>query len=91
MRGTTAIGCRLPLGKGQKLQQDGCSYHLQESTQLGAELYNEPSAEADAEMAALMIDCLKAAGLKKFQVVVGQADFFCALAKCGFLIIYIIS
>ena len=54
---------------------------LKESTQIGAELYNEPSAEADAEMAALMIDCLKATGLKKFQVVVGQADFFCALAK----------
>ena len=54
---------------------------LKESTQLGAELYNDASAEADAEMAALMIDCLKAAGLKKFQVVVGQADFFRALSE----------
>ncbi|MBE5951862.1 MAG: ATP phosphoribosyltransferase regulatory subunit [Lachnospiraceae bacterium] len=54
---------------------------LKESTQLGAELYNDSSVEADAEMAALMIDCLRAAGLKKFQVVVGQADFFRALAE----------
>lgn len=54
---------------------------LKESTQLGAELYNESSVDADAEMAALMIDCLKATGLKKFQVVVGQADFFRALAE----------
>ena len=54
---------------------------LKESTQLGAELYNEASTEADAEMAALMIDCLKATGLTKFQVVVGQADFFRALAE----------
>ena len=54
---------------------------LKESTQLGAELYNEPTADADAEMAALMIDSLKAAGLNKFQVVVGQADFFRALAE----------
>jgi len=54
---------------------------LKESTQFGAELYNNSSVEADAEMAALMIDCLKAAGLMKFQVVVGQADFFRALTE----------
>lgn len=54
---------------------------LKESTQLGAECYNDPSVEADAEMAALMIDCLAETGLKKFQVVVGQADFFRALAQ----------
>ncbi len=54
---------------------------LKESTQLGAELYNDATPEADAEMAALMIDCLAASGLKKFQVVAGQADFFRALVE----------
>ncbi len=54
---------------------------LKESTQIGAELYNDASPEADAEMAALMIDCLAASGLTKFQVVAGQADFFRALVE----------
>ena len=54
---------------------------LKESTQLGAELYNDASPEADAEMAALMVDALLAAGLSKFQVVAGQADFFQALVE----------
>jgi len=54
---------------------------LKESTQIGAELYNDATPEADAEMAALMIDCLSASGLTKFQVVAGQADFFRALAE----------
>lgn len=54
---------------------------LKESTQIGAELYNDASPEADAEMAALMIDCLAASGLKKFQVVAGQADFYRALVE----------
>ena len=54
---------------------------LKESTQIGAELYNDATPEADAEMAALMIDCLSASGLTKFQVVAGQADFFRALVE----------
>ena len=58
---------------------------LKESTQIGAELYNDATPEADAEMAALMVDCLKASGLTKFQVVAGQADFFRALVdEAGF-------
>lgn len=54
---------------------------LKESTQLGAELVNAPEVAADAEMAALMIDCLLASGLTKFQVEIGQADVFRALAE----------
>ena len=49
---------------------------LKESTQLGAELINEPSVDADAEMLSLVIDCLKHAGLKEFQLTVGHAGFF---------------
>lgn len=52
---------------------------LKEVTQLGAELINDDSAEADAEMLALTIECLLHSGLKEFQVEVGDADFFRAL------------
>ncbi|MDE7299388.1 MAG: ATP phosphoribosyltransferase regulatory subunit [Lachnospiraceae bacterium] len=49
---------------------------LKEVTQLGAELINDPTVEADAEMIALTVECLLDAGLTKFQVEIGQADFF---------------
>lgn len=49
---------------------------LKESTQLGAELIGDESAEADAEMLALVIDSLKRVGLTKFQLTVGNVAFF---------------
>lgn len=52
---------------------------LKEITQLGAELINDDSIEADAEMLALTIECLLMSGLKNFQVEIGDADFFRAL------------
>lgn len=52
---------------------------LKEVTQLGAELINDDSVEADAEMLALTIECLLHSGLTEFQVEVGDADFFRAL------------
>ena len=54
---------------------------LKESTQLGAELINDASADADAEMLALTIECLLKAGLKEFQVEIGEADFFRGLVE----------
>lgn len=63
------------------INHSGYQGKLKESTQIGAELMNAGDASADAEMVALMIDCLKASGLHKFQVEVGQADFFRALAE----------
>ncbi len=54
---------------------------LKESTQLGAELINDASIEADAEMLALTVECLLDAGLTKFQVEVGHADFFRGLME----------
>lgn len=63
------------------VNHSGYQGKLKESTQIGAELYNDATPEADAEMAALMIDCLRASGLTKFQVVAGQADFFRALVE----------
>lgn len=63
------------------VNHSGYQGKLKESTQIGAELYNDATPEADAEMAALMIDCLSASGLSRFQVVAGQADFFRALVE----------
>ncbi|ROR29336.1 ATP phosphoribosyltransferase regulatory subunit [Mobilisporobacter senegalensis] len=54
---------------------------LKETTQLGAELINDDTVEADAEMIALTISCLLDAGLKEFQLEIGQADFFKGLAE----------
>lgn len=54
---------------------------LKETTQIGAELINDGSVVADAEMVALMAECLKASGLKKFQIEIGHVGFFTALAK----------
>ena len=56
----------------------GC---LKETTQLGAELLGDASVEADAEMIALMIELLMDAGLTKFQVSLGQIDFFKGLLE----------
>ena len=54
---------------------------LKEVTQLGAELINDASVEADAEMLALTVECLLDAGLTRFQVEIGQADFFRGLME----------
>ncbi len=54
---------------------------LKEVTQLGAELLNDDSIEADAEMLALTIDCLLKSGLKEFQLEIGDADFFRSLIE----------
>lgn len=56
---------------------------LKETTQLGAELLGDPSVEADAEMIALMIELLLDAGLTKFQVSIGQIDFFKGILKAS--------
>lgn len=49
---------------------------LKESTQLGAELIGDSSVDADAEIVAMVVACLKTAGLKEFQISIGHADFF---------------
>lgn len=54
---------------------------LKEVTQMGAELMNEPSVEADGEMIALVVESLKAAGLKEFQVSIGQVEYFKGLCQ----------
>ena len=58
---------------------------LKEITQLGCELINDDSVEADAEIIALVVDSLKAAGLDEFLVEIGQVEFYKGLLQeCGF-------
>lgn len=49
---------------------------LKEITQIGAELINDSTVDADAQMIALSIECLQKAGLKDFQLEIGHVDFF---------------
>lgn len=57
---------------------------LNETTQLGAELIGDSSLAADAEIVAMIINCLKNSGLTEFQVSIGQVDFFKSLlAEAG--------
>ncbi|MFD2625026.1 ATP phosphoribosyltransferase regulatory subunit [Salibacterium salarium] len=50
-----------------------------EFEQMGVELVGDDTASADGEMIALMIDALKAAGLKDFQIAVGHIGYVNAL------------
>ena len=54
---------------------------LCEETQMGAELIGDPSVEADAEIIAMVVESLKAAGLSEFQVTIGEVEYFKGL--CG--------
>lgn len=49
---------------------------LKEYTQMGAELINDGSVEADAEMIALTVEALLNSGLKDFQVSIGNVEYF---------------
>ncbi|MCI9325563.1 MAG: ATP phosphoribosyltransferase regulatory subunit [Lachnospiraceae bacterium] len=49
---------------------------LKEVTQMGAELMGDGSVEADGEMIAMMTEALLHAGLKEFQVSIGQIEYF---------------
>lgn len=54
---------------------------LKEETQIGAELVGDATSDADAEMIAMLIDSLLAAGLENFQVEVGHIGFFNGLIE----------
>lgn len=49
---------------------------LKEVTRMGAELICDGTPEADAEMIAMVVESLLAAGLKEFQVSIGQIEYF---------------
>lgn len=54
---------------------------LKEVTQTGVELIGDDKSGADGEVIALVIDSLKKAGLREFQVEVGQVEFFRGLTE----------
>lgn len=54
---------------------------LKEVTQMGSELIGDRSVQADAEMAAMIIESLLAAGLTEFQVSIGQVEYYKGI--CG--------
>ena len=49
---------------------------LKELTQMGAELIGDDSVYADAEMIMMVIDTLRSAGLTRFQVSIGEVEYF---------------
>ena len=63
--------------------QNGSGYRgqLKEMTQIGGELIGDATSDADAEMLAMLIECLLAAGLKNFQVEVGHIGFYNGLIE----------
>ena len=54
---------------------------LKEMTQMGVELINDDSVQADAEMISLVVETLKAAGLTRFQISIGQVEYFKGLCE----------
>ena len=56
---------------------------LKETTQMGAELIGDASADADAEMLAMVIESLLKAGLEEFQISIGHAGYFEGIASAA--------
>lgn len=56
---------------------------LKETTQCGAELIGDGSVAADAEILAMVVDCLTGSGLKEFQISVGHARFFQGIVEAA--------
>lgn len=54
---------------------------LKEVTQMGVELINDSTVESDAEMISLVIHSLLNAGLKQFQVSIGEVEYFKGLCE----------
>ena len=61
------------------INHDKYQGRLKESTQLGAELMGDSSLKADVEMISMLVAALKKAGLKEFQISLGQVQFFRSL------------
>lgn len=63
------------------INNSGYQGKLKEFTQIGAELINDNSMDADGEMIALLIESLLKSGLEDFQVEIGQVEFFKGLVE----------
>ena len=63
------------------IHRSGYQGKLSEITQVGAELMNDASSDADGEMIAMTIECLVKSGLNEFKVDIGHAGLFRGLVK----------
>lgn len=63
------------------IHRSGYQGKLSEITQVGAELMNDDSSDADGEMIAMTIECLIKSGLKEFKVDIGHAGLFRGLME----------
>lgn len=66
---------RLSYSGSTFIHRRGYQGKLSEISQIGAELMNDSSSDADAEMIALTIECLARSGLREFKIDVGHAAF----------------
>lgn len=56
---------------------------LKECTQIGAELIGDNTVDADAEMISLVVNALKASGLREFQISIGHADILSGMMEAA--------
>lgn len=63
------------------INNSGLQGKLKEATEIGVELMNDDSAFADAETINLIIEVLKATGLKDFQICIGHMEYFKGLCE----------
>lgn len=63
------------------INNDNLRGKLKELTQMGAELIGDDSVYADAEMIMMVIDTLRSAGLTKFQVSIGEVEYFKGICR----------
>jgi ATP phosphoribosyltransferase regulatory subunit len=58
---------------------------LKETTQCGAELMGEANTASDAEILAMVVECLRTCGLGEFQIAVGHTQFLSGLLEAATL------
>ena len=63
------------------INNDNLQGKLKELTQMGAELIGDDLVYADAEMIMMVIDTLRSAGLTKFQVSIGEVEYFKGICR----------
>lgn len=72
---------RLSYSGSTFIHRRGYQGKLSEIAQIGAELMNDSSSDADAEMIALTLECLAGSGLKEYKIDVGHAGFIRGLME----------
>ena len=65
------------------INNTGLQGKLKEVTEIGCELMNEDSAESDAELINLVIECLLSSGLKEFTITLGHMEFFKGICEAA--------